>query len=232
MHIKIVVDKYMSMVPEVKTYCERCLESRRWDGNVLLMVIDASFDSIGLNYFYSIVPKVEQIRNELVMTGRMATLDDLLTIDHKVLEPIWKNRRSWQMAKSIAAYLSKFSNKGRISEKQAFIEWAKQSSLENWENDPIGAINGVGLTSYQYLRMMAGIDTVMPDKIVKRVITSISAEAKIDAPQSNLEFVYFVHDLAAKTGYRPIELCWMTWLIQSESNLARMEKYSKILSKI
>jgi hypothetical protein len=232
MHIKTVVDNYMSMVPEVKTYCERCLESRRWDGNVLLMVIDASFDSIGLNYFYSIVPKVEQIRNKLVMTGRMATLEDLLIIDHAELEQIWKNRRSWQMAKSIAAYLSKLSKKDSISEKQAFIEWAKHSSLENRENDPIGAINGVGLTSYQYLRMMGGIDTVMPDKIVKRVITSIVAEAQIDAPQSNLEFVYFVHSLAVKTGYRPIELCWMTWLIQSESNLARMEKYSKILSKI
>lgn len=232
MHIKTVIDKYMSMVPEVKTYCQRCLSSQRWDGNVLLMVVDAAFDSIGLNYFYSIVPKVELIREKFVETGKMKSLDDLLQTENSNLYVVWKNKRSWQMAKSIAAYLIDISMKNSISEKQAFIKWAKNSSLENWESDPIGKINGVGLTSYQYLRMMAGIDTVMPDKIVKRVITSIASEANVQAPQSNLEFVHFVHNLAAKTGYRPVELCWMTWLIQSESNLARMEKYSNILSRI
>jgi hypothetical protein len=232
MHIQAIIDKYMSTVPEVKIYCRRCLDSQRWDGSVLLMVIDASFDSIGLNYFYSIVPKVELIRQHYVETGEMKSLKDLLQTEDEKLYKIWKNKRSWQMAKSIAAYLTEVGKKHECSEKHAFILWAKGSSLDKWENDPIGKINGVGLTSYQYLRMMGGIDTVMPDKIVKRVISSAVSEAGIQAPQSNLEFVYFVHDLASKTGYLPIELCWMTWLIQSESNLARMEKYSKILSRI
>jgi hypothetical protein len=29
-----------------------------------------------------------------------------------------------------------------------------------------------------------------------------------------------------------IELCWMTWLIQPERKIMRMEKYSRIFSKI
>jgi hypothetical protein len=32
--------------------------------------------------------------------------------------------------------------------------------------------------------------------------------------------------------YRPIELCWMTWLIQPEGRKIRMEKYRDILPKI
>jgi hypothetical protein len=232
MLLKSVINKYISRVPEVKAYCDRCLESRRWDGSVLLMVIDAAFDSIGLNYFHSVVPKVEAFRYKFVANGKMTSLEDLIHADSNDLEGIWKNKRSWQMARSISAYLTNICKEHNINERLAFRNWAKTSSLRNWEHDAIGTVKGVGLTSFQYLRMMGGIDTVMPDKIVKRVITSIVSEARIEAPQVDLEFIYFVHELAMKTGYRPIELCWMTWLIQSESNLAKMEKYSSILSRI
>jgi len=37
---------------------------------------------------------------------------------------------------------------------------------------------------------------------------------------------------ALTCGYRPVELCWMTWLIQPEGKMIRMEKYSNVLSKI
>jgi len=40
----------------------------------------------------------------------------------------------------------------------------RNAKLENWREDPIGRIKGVGLITFQYLRMMGGIDTVMPDK--------------------------------------------------------------------
>ena len=38
--------------------------------------------------------------------------------------------------------------------------------------------------------------------------------------------------IALACGYRPIELCWMTWLIQPEGTKMRMEKYKDILPKI
>jgi hypothetical protein len=38
--------------------------------------------------------------------------------------------------------------------------------------------------------------------------------------------------IALAYGYRPIELCWMTWLIQPEGRKMRMEKYKDILPKI
>jgi len=38
--------------------------------------------------------------------------------------------------------------------------------------------------------------------------------------------------LAPQTGYRAIELCWMTWLVQSEAGLSRTEKYAELLPKI
>lgn len=80
--------------------------------------------------------------------------------------------------------------------------------------------------------MMGGIDTVMPDKIVKRVIGEILAKANLRMPSTDIDFVSLVQQIAEETDVKAIELCWMTWLIQSEAGLSRMEKYSAILPKI
>ena len=80
--------------------------------------------------------------------------------------------------------------------------------------------------------MMGGVDTVMPDKIVKKVIFEILREAGIKLPDSDIEFIRLVERLAPATGYRAIELCWMTWLVQSEAGLSRTEKYASLLPKI
>ena len=136
------------------------------------------------------------------------------------------------MAKSVASYLAKIKRENGLDDRQALIYWAKHARLDNWENDPIGKINGVGINSFQYLRMMGGIDTVMPDKIVKRVIAEILAKANMKMPSTDIDFVRLMERIAPDVGYRAIELCWMTWLVQSEAGMSRMEKYSALLPKI
>jgi len=39
-------------------------------------------------------------------------------------------------------------------------------------------------------------------------------------------------EIALECGYKPIELCWMTWMVQPEGRMMRMKKYSQLLSKI
>ena len=80
--------------------------------------------------------------------------------------------------------------------------------------------------------MMGGVDTVMPDKIVKRVINEILEKSGSEQVNDNLEFIEKAEEIALMCGYRPIELCWMTWLIQPEGKMMRMKKYSSTLSKI
>ena len=232
MKLKDVVDRYMAQVPEVREYCQRCLRTERWDGNVVTMVMDAAFTSIGLNYFQSVVPKVEEFRQKFVQPGRVRTLEDLPLVNDDELERIWKNKRSWHMAKSVASFLARIKRERRLDDRQAFISWAKHARLDDWEKDPIGQIKGVGINTFQYLRMMGGIDTVMPDKIVKRVIAGILAEAGKEMPPTDINFVQVVEQMGKDTGYKPIELCWMTWLIQSEAGLSRIEKYSSLLHRI
>ena len=232
MKLKDAVDSYMQQVPEVSDYIERCLRTERWDSNVVLMVVDAAFTSIGLNYFQSVVPRVEQFRQKFVETGRIKTIEDLVVADAATLEKVWRNKRSWQMAKSVASYLAGIKKEKGFDDRQAFIYWAKHANLDNWEEDPIGKIKGVGINSFQYLRMMGGIDTVMPDKIVKRVIAEMLAKANMEMPSTDIEFVRFIERMAPEVGYKAIALCWMTWMIQSEAGMSRIEKYAALLPRI
>ncbi|MBC7130366.1 hypothetical protein H5T51_03980 [Candidatus Bathyarchaeota archaeon] len=226
--LKQIVDNYMSSVSGLKEHCDRCLRTERWDGNVTLMVIDAAFTSIGLNYFTAVVPKVEEFRRKFVEKGKIKTLKELAKANIDELQSVWRNRRSWLVAKNTAAYLSTLNG----DDKKALRTWASMTKLENWREDPVGAIKGVGLITFQYLRMMGGIDTVMPDKIVKRVINEILVKAGLEPVNDDIAFIKCSEELARKCGYRPIELCWMTWMVQREGEKMRMEKYRDILSRI
>ncbi len=230
--LKKIIDSYMERVPMVHEHCDRCLAGARWHSNALLMVIDAAFDSIGLNYFQSVVPKVELFRQMCIETGKIRTMEDLVKADASGLQEIWKNARSWKVAREIAYHLASLKRKYGLNDRSALIHWAQKAPLTSWEKDPVGSISGVGINTYQYLRMMGGIDTVMPDKIVKKVIFEILREAGIKPPEGDIEFVQLVERLAPATGYRAIELCWMTWLVQSEAGLSRTEKYASLLPKI
>lgn len=73
----------------------------------------------------------------------------------------------------------------------------------------------------------------MPDKIVRRVIKKILNKAEVDMPVENgIALVETIEKIARKTGYKSIEICWMTWLIQSEGDKIRMEKYGDVLERI
>ena len=226
--LKRIVDSYMQKVSGLKEHCDRCLRTERWGGSVVLMVVDAAFTSIGLNYFTTVVPKVEEFNEKFVENGKIKSLKDLAEADIGELRKVWRNKRSWTIAKDIASYLSTLSE----DDKLALRTWAENAKLENWRGDPIGRIKGVGLITFQYLKMMGGIDTVMPDKIVKRVINEILVKAGLEPVNDDIEFIKKAEEVALTCGYKPTELCWMTWLIQPEGKMMRMEKYSSILSKI
>ena len=228
MQLKQIVDSYMHKVSGIERFCDRCLKTERWGGDVVLMVVDAAFTSIGLNYFTAVVPKVEEFNKKFVETKKIKGLKNLAEADVNELRSVWRNRRSWFIARKIASYLSTLNEDDKI----ALRTWSENTKLENWKDDPIGRIKGVGLITFQYLRMMGGVDTIMPDKIVKRVVNEILVKARYEPIDDDIEFIRKAEEIALKCGYRPIELCWMTWLIQSEGKMMRMKKYSNILSKI
>lgn len=232
MRIKKILNFYLSRINGLKHYCDKCLRTERWGGNVSLMIVDAAFTSIGLNYFTAVVPKVLKFKKDFIDSGIIRDVCDLAKFDYGEALYIWKNERSWYVIKEISKYLCKLKNENGFSDKEALRLWAKNADPENLKNDPIGKIKGVGLVTFEYLRMMGGIDTVMPDKIVKKVLNKIFEEAGIEPENDNLKFIEKVKKISKETGIKSIEMCWMTWLIQREKGKLRIEKYKDIMDLI
>jgi len=197
------------------------------------MVVDAAFTSIGLNYFTAVVPSVIRFEKELIINGKVQNLRDLSLLQANQMQSIWRNKRSWQMAKSVASYLDSLAAAKSLDDRGALRCWAASSCLENWKENPVGKIKGVGIITFQYLRMMGGVDTAMPDKIVRRVIKQILNEAELEMPtKGDLELVTTIERMSKISGYRPTHICWMTWLIQPEGDLTRIDRYQNLLDKI
>lgn len=72
---------------------------------------------------------------------------------------------------------------------------------------PYRKIKGIELISFQYLRMMEGIDAVMSDKIVRRVINEILVKAGEKPVNDDVEFVKKAEEVSLACGCKPIELC-------------------------
>ncbi len=229
LRLRRVVEGYMASCDGLHAHCARCLATQRWGGSVPLMLVDAAFMSIGLNYFTAVVPAVAEYELWMQAGRAPATLEEMAELSYDALAALWKNRRSWRLAREVAACLVR----GDANDADALRSWAATAPLEAWKQDPVGAVHGVGINTYQYLRMMGGVDTSMPDKIVRRVIVDIVSEADIPLPTAgDLELIETIDRIGAITGHRPIELCWMTWMIQSEGKTMRMEKYRELLQRI
>ncbi|MEJ2739702.1 MAG: hypothetical protein P8105_07765, partial [Dehalococcoidia bacterium] len=105
MTLKHLIDKYIQLVPDAKPYSNLCLTCSRWDGSVVLMVVDAAFTSIGMDYFHVVIPGLQKFKKECIDTTGIRFIDDLLEYNNEQLIRIWRNTRSWSVAKSIASIL-------------------------------------------------------------------------------------------------------------------------------
>ncbi|MCS7146321.1 MAG: hypothetical protein RMJ28_01615 [Nitrososphaerota archaeon] len=214
--------------PHLTAACDRCLKTDRWGGSVVLMVVDAALTSSGLNYFDLVVPRVRLFSERFVEGGAVASLQQLAQINVKDFLNLWRNERCWSVAKEVASALKNYGK----SDREALRNWASKSVLQKWRLNPIGSIKGVGLVTYQYLRMMGGVDTVMPDRVVKRVLNKMLTECGFSPVRGDLEFIEEATSIAHEAGVRPIELCWMTWLQEGEGEKIRSSRDPEILLKI
>jgi len=222
---KRVEEAYGEVLETARQGERRCLNGKRWDGHALLIIVDAALDSIGLNYFQIVVPRVKQFHENYVKTGQIASLQDLsrLTPQDPRLRKIMNNERCWTAAINICKKLKQIRKKNRLKgDFEALRFWAENACYENWREDPIGKISGIGLITFQYLRLQAGVDTTMPDKIVKRAVLR---EFGIKA-ENDIDFIKKMEAFSKETGYSQILLCWAIWLKESDIKTSTWEKVS------
>ncbi len=194
----------------------QCLLGMRWEGNAVLIVVDAALDSVGLHYFNIVVPRVKRFYNDYVKTNEISSFNSFSTLstEDARLREIMNNKRVWQVAIGISRVLRgiKIRN-GLDTDFDAVRYWAEHANVKDWRNDEIGKINGVGLITFQYLRMQAGIDTSVPDKIIKRML---ERELGVHA-NTNLLLIDEMAQLSKAIGYSQIMICWAIWFRESNT---------------
>jgi hypothetical protein len=218
----IFEERFKDVLESAKEGERRCLKGKRWDGNAVLIIVDASLDSIGLNYFNIVVPRVKRFYRNYVKTKEISSFNafsKLLPQDAR-LRRVMKNGRVWKVAVELSRVLDKIrEDKDLDTDFEALRYWAVRANHKEWEKNEIGRINGVGLITFQYLRMQAGVDTSMPDKIIKRVVKREFGVRVGD----DLSFIDEMEKLSKEIGYSQILICWAIWLRESDRGKGEWE---------
>jgi len=204
-------EKFRSVLKEAQEYEKKCLNSEIWDGNAVLMVVDAALTSIGLNYFKLVVPLVERFHDDYVKTGQIASFEEFakLTPEDQRLRGIIDNKRSWNVAINICKELNTIEKENDLkSDLDALKFWAEKADYEKWREDRIGKIPGVGLVTFQYLRLQTGVNTTVPDRMIQRVAEK---EFGIKAKDS-IDFIKKMEEYSSKAGFSQVLFCWAAWL--------------------
>ncbi len=215
---KVFEHEFGDVLKEAKSYEKRCFAKKRWGGDPILIVVDSALDSIGLNYFRIVVPRVKRFNEKYILGDVITSFEDFSKHspdDNGFLE-ILKNKRAWGVAINVCNVLNVLGKEKNLKDDfEALRNWANAADYNKWKDDAIGKINGVGLITFQYLRMQAGVDTSMPDKIIKKAAKDyFGLEAK-----SDIEFIGEMEKLSNIIGYSQILICWVIWLAESDLSL-------------
>ena len=189
---------------KAREYADSCFSGKRWGGNPLLIVVDAALTSTGLKYFTVVVPRVKEFDEKF----ENLSFGEFSKISHHnpQLLRIFNNPRAWSVAVDLCKHFH-----GR-DDFQSLKEWAVKADYKKYKEDPVGKIPGIGLNTFQYLRMQVGVDATMPDRIIWK-----SVEKKLGKKIDNIiGLIQECEKLSRKMGISQIELCWRIWLEESD----------------
>jgi hypothetical protein len=206
------IDDYAAEV-EYTAHVAKFLQLDRWTGDdPLLLLADAAGTTTGQNYFSQVKPSVESFQKQFLDSGRVSSFAELATLDQQdpTLTEIFGAQRKRRVLITGADVFANIDAENDLSRLQ---QWAQDADPATYTEDPFGRITGVGLRTFQYLQMIAGIDTAKPDIQVQRFIEALAESTDsphLDAStdQTVLESCQWIAD---ETRYRMIELDQIAW---------------------
>ena len=90
-------------------------------------------------------------------------------------------------------------NTKEMDDFEVLHKWALGADYRNYKNDIIGRIKGVGLATFQHLRMNFGANTVKPDQRVKEVLKK-EFGLKLTNDIENIDAVEYIAKVTRKTA--------------------------------
>lgn len=155
--------EYLSSLPlEIKSYGDEYEYE-----NPVLTLVDAVL-SINRNYNNFVKPRLEIIKKSGI--NSFIDLERELDKGNEYFMSFWSYRHPQrvELLRSLLNYFRDFQLKNNIQgDIETLKEWGKQSSVEKYKE---WNVKGIAFTTYQYLRMLCGADTVKPDIHILRVV--------------------------------------------------------------
>ena len=147
--------------------------------NAVLICLDAVL-SINRKYYTFVVPRINYFQNkypDITKLEELIKLIDNVGIDN--FRDCW-NYNHPDRVKILYDLCNRLIEISRLYEDKneltSLRKWASQSSVRDYNNFNV---NGIGFTTFQYIRMLLGANTVKPDVHIKNKISEIVGK-KID----------------------------------------------------
>ncbi|AHF98859.1 hypothetical protein HALLA_08265 [Halostagnicola larsenii XH-48] len=210
--VEAVLQRRAESVP-YEALADAFLEFDRFSGsNPLLLIAEAAASTTGQSFAGGIRPTVERFRESFVESGRLTSFAELasLALEDDDLVDALGARRKRHVLLEIA---DRLEDRPEDDDFDSLRAWAAQVDVYRYETDPIGRISGVGPSSLQYLRILAGVDTIKPDPTVAAFLESVAADLEsspLDA-STPLRGIASCEWLAVHTSFRRLEIDRLAW---------------------
>lgn len=179
--IRRVVDRYAADAP-YEELARGFREFERWTGDdPLLLVAEAAASTTGQSFLGGVQPAVRRFEEAFVATGRLECLAELAAVDpdDDALVEALGAERNRHVALEVADVLA---DRPAEDDLAALRNWAAAADHYRYDEDPIGRITGVGPSSFQYLRQLAGVDAARPDSTLVALLEAVADELEACPP--------------------------------------------------
>ncbi|WP_394742917.1 hypothetical protein [Natronococcus roseus] len=217
--VQRVLDNYADDASKYQEHAAKFQNFDRWTGpDPKIIIADAAGSATGLNYENIVKPNVESFRDQFVNSGKVQSLADLTELEHdsEFAESFTIGHPN--IVHDVAAALLEKAEPD-ADDLDLLQTWAANADPKQYQSDPVGDVHGIGPATFQYLRMIAGADTVKPDVQVEKFITELETEhSEFDVDSSSkLELIDSCRWLATHSTYSMIEIDQIAWWTFSET---------------
>jgi hypothetical protein len=185
--------------------------------NPVLTLVDAVL-SINRNYNNFVKPRLEIIKTSGISS--FDQLKDRLDEGAESFMEFWNynHLERVDILKNLLSFYISFKKKNNLdNDIETLNLWAEQSSVESFKE---WNIKGIGFTTYQYLRMLCGADTVKPDIHIFRVI-----EKALGRKLSTKDCVLLIERTSKEMNVSARSLDHAIWLYSSSKNGSKQLKF-------
>lgn len=156
------------------------------------------------DYEKQVRPHVERMKEQYPTLTFKKLQTMLSNKDYVQFKEVWghADEKKYGTLTSLVEKILTFGDSNSVKDDFKIMKkWAKKSTLENWKQDSLGSIRNIGISTFQHLRLVFGIDTVKPDQRIKEVLLK---EFKVKL--SSEKAILAVEEIARITGHKVIEI--------------------------